>query len=289
MKARKLFFVTIALFFLGGTLFTEAKAFKKTACDFTVPDDGTFNEAIEAANNREDKDTRFVIFVRKGRYHIGTPDKPITTLHAPKTTIRGEGMDCTQLYNTPRHEGIGSTSTLYVYQSDSTVIEDIELWCNYPYDPNAFANRAVALQERNCKGNRLMRVSLRSTQDTYYTNGGGTTYLEDCRIFGTVDFICGGGTVVFNGCRLILMPRGVPGQRDIIVAPATERDREVGYVFVHCSIEGPEEQAGLYRLGRAWRNEPKALFVDTRFEIAPSDTLWDVMKDCHWNYHEIIE
>lgn len=43
---------------------------EKALYDFVVPRDGTFKEAIDAANSREDKSKRFRIFVMKGNYVI---------------------------------------------------------------------------------------------------------------------------------------------------------------------------------------------------------------------------
>ena len=267
----------------SGLLFAQAP----TQYDFVVPDDGTFNQAIEKANTRDDKDRRFTIFVKAGSYQIGTEDNVITTLTAKNTSIIGEGYDKSQLYNIPKEEGIGITSTLFVQGADSTIIEDIELWCNFNNDPTAFANRAVALNEKNCKGNILRRVSLRSTQDTYYTNNGGTTYLEDCRIFGTVDFICGGGSVFFNHCDLIMVPRGNTGNRDVIVAPATEAERDYGYVFWNCTIDGSPEQDGRFWYGRAWRQEPQVVFINTTLKVQPAKEPWGAMKDCHWRHYAV--
>lgn len=261
---------------------------QKRTYDFVVPDNGTFNQAIEKANNRPDTTSRFYIFVRKGKYHIGSDDNPIATLKSPRTTITGEGMDNTQLFNTPKEEGISVTSTLFLDHADSTEICDLELWCNYENKPEAFANRAVALNEKNCKGNKLKRVSLKSTQDTYYTNNNGTTFLDSCKISGTVDFICGGGTIIFNRCTLFLVSRAPSNSKDVIVAPATEENRQYGYVFVNCIVDGAPEQEGKYLLGRAWRKEPKVLFVKTDFRIKPSPSPWGTMKDCHWNSHEVI-
>ena len=113
-------------------------------------------------------------------------------------------MRNTQIESMPMHEGISCTSTLFLKGADSTYIQDIELWSNYRDDMTAFASRAVALNEKNCRGNIFKNLSLMSNQDTYYTNDGGTTYLEDCLIKGTVDFICGGGTIYFNRCDIEL-------------------------------------------------------------------------------------
>ena len=259
------------------------------AQDFIVPTDGSFADAVRAANNREDMSRRFTILVKAG-IHLSEGDgellqttvktadgrdstfsfkSPIVTLRAPRVSIVGEGRDLSVVENRPVHEGISITSTLYVLNADSTEIRDLTLWCNFKNDPSAFANRAVALHERGCRGNRLVNVRLRSTQDTYYTNSGGDTTLDSCDIHGTVDFICGGGTVRFNGCTLHLEPRGKTGSRDVICAPATADD-EQGYIFNGCTITGSPEQQGRYHLARPWQKQPTCVFLNTRMELLPA-------------------
>jgi pectin methylesterase-like acyl-CoA thioesterase len=204
-----------------------------------------------------------------------TIPSPMTILTAPNTSICGEGMKNTQIESMPMHEGISCTSTLFLKGADSTYIQDIELWSNYRDDMTAFASRAVALNEKNCKGNIFKNLSLMSNQDTYYTNDGGTTYLEDCTIKGTVDFICGGGTIYFNRCDIELRNRG--GKSDVICAPATEANRNYGYVFNSCRIYGSPEQAGKYMLGRPWKNAPRAVFLGTMMELQPDSLGWTEM------------
>ncbi|MCQ2113278.1 MAG: pectinesterase family protein [Bacteroidaceae bacterium] len=260
--------------------------------DFIVPDNGNFVQAIHAANNRTNKQKRYRIFIRPSYYRIkgegnmiSTVENgkkvefpsPMTTLTAPNTSIIGDSWPTTQIENCPQHEGISITSTLYLHGADSTYIQDVEFWSNYRNDPKAFANRAVALNEQNCKGNILKQVSLLSTQDTYYTNDGGTTYLEDCKISGTVDFICGGGTIYFNHCDLWLIPRGDTGSRDVITAPATEVGRKYGYVFADCYIDGGKEQDGRFQLGRPWKNSPKCVWLNCSMNVVPAKEGWTEM------------
>lgn len=260
--------------------------------DFVVPTNGSFVDAVHAANRRADKSKRFRIFIKSSMYRLrGEGDtititengkklripSPMTILTAPNTSIIGEGMKNTQIETEPQHEGISITSTLFLKGADSTYIQDLELWSNFKNDFNAFANRSVALNEKNCKGNIFKNLSLISTQDTYYTNDGGTTYLEDCDIAGTVDFICGGGTIFFNRCNIELRPRGDTGKGDVICAPATEAGREYGYVFNSCRIWGDKGQANKYMLGRPWKNAPRAVFVCTNMELAPNPLGWTEM------------
>ena len=295
MKMKRILFI---LMLIGGLFSTvcaqtpDSLGRIRYKYDFVVPTNGNFIAAIHAANNRPDKSKRFRIFVKSSMYRIrgeGNPIKitengkeltipsPMTILTAPNTSICGEGMRNTQIESMPMHEGISCTSTLFLNGADSTYIQDLELWSNYRDDMNAFANRAVALNEKNCKGNIFKNLSLMSNQDTYYTNDGGTTYLEDCTIKGTVDFICGGGTIYFNRCNLELRTRGNTGKRDIICAPATEAHREYGYVFNGCHIYGDKQQDGRYMLGRPWKNAPRAVFIGTLMELQPDSTGWTEM------------
>ncbi len=260
--------------------------------DFIVPDNGNFVQAIQSANDRPDKNRRYRIFIRPSYYRIKGEGNmitivengksieipsPMTTLTAPNTSIIGDSYGNTQIENCPQHEGISITSTLFCNGADNTYIQDVELWSNYKNDPKAFANRAVALREKNCKGNILKNVSLLGTQDTYYTNEGGTTYLEDCKISGTVDFICGGGTVYFNHCNINMLQRGNTGKRNVITAPATTPGLKYGYVFADCYIDGEQDQDGKFHLGRPWKNNPKCVFVNCSMNVVPAPEGWGDM------------
>ena len=247
---------------------------QKWKYDFIVPRDGNYQAAIRAANNRADKRKRFRIFIHSSNYRIG---QTTVTLTAPNTSIVGEEWQNTQIEACTQVEGLDKTGTLILQRADSTYIQDIELWSNFQNNEKLFANRSVALNEKNCRGNVLMQVSLLGTQDTYYTNSGGTTYIEDSRIAGTVDFICGGGTVYFNHCDIRLMDRGDSTKHDIICAPATEDGRQYGYVFNDCYIDGPRHQQHNYWLGRPWQNKPRAAFLNCQMNIEPKEEGWTNM------------
>lgn len=60
------------------------------------------------------------------------------------------------------------------------------------------------------------RCAMRGYQDTLYTHTMRQFYRE-CTITGTVDFIFGDGTVVFQNCQ-ILARRGLPNQKNTITA-----------------------------------------------------------------------
>ena len=80
---------------------------------------------------------------------------------------------------------------------------------------------------------------------------------EDCYIEGTVDFIFGKATCVFNHCELRSKRSG-----GFLTAPATPQGCKYGYVFYDCKLtadDGVED--GTVYLSRPWRPYAKAVFI----------------------------
>lgn len=95
-------------------------------------------------------------------------------------------------------------------------------------------------------------------QDTLYTFGENTReYYEDCYIEGTVDFIFGKATAVFNRCELRSKRTG-----GFLTAPATPQSSSYGYVFYDCKLTADEGvEAGSVWLSRPWRPYGKTVFI----------------------------
>ena len=92
-------------------------------------------------------------------------------------------------------------------------------------------------------------------QDTLYTYGKGCRqYYEDCYIEGTVDFIFGWSTAVFNRCCIHSVGDGY------VTAPSTDRMQKYGYVFYDCQLTAASEVRKVY-LSRPWRPYGKAVFI----------------------------
>ncbi len=93
-------------------------------------------------------------------------------------------------------------------------------------------------------------------------------YYEDCEIEGTVDFIFGGATAVFNRCRLRFADRGY------VTAASTRQGQRFGFVFVDCALSGKD---GMKKseLGRPWRPYAQTVFIGCRFD--------DVLKPEGWS------
>ncbi len=242
------------------------------AFDFVVGVDGDFKAAkaaAEASNN-----TRYYIFFPNGSYDIGSltgDSNQMTQYSRANTSLIGQSMDSVIIYNTATTEGISVSATLYFdYNADGEYQQDLTLQNKATNLSTATANRWVVMRDQGTK-NIYKQVKMLSTQDTYYSND--RTYMENCEIHGTVDFICGAGDVLFNQCLLYLEER----TNNCITAPAGTGDW--GYVFLNCEIDGSSTCDGNYRLGRAWQNSPRSVYLNTQMNIAPSATAWgDNMK-----------
>ena len=235
-------------------------------------------DAIDAANGMSGTE-RVFIYVPNGTYDLG--QTTLTTIGRNNISIIGESMEGTIIKNRPVKEGIAITATL-LNTATNTYLQDLTLDCIAPYgtgDDTKSAERGVCLQDKGtntiCKN-----VYLKGLQDTYYSNGseGMTAYFETSKIEGTVDFICGSGSILFNECDLYVADRTQSKtSANVITAPATYAS-EKGYAFYGCTIDGTDNQKDKYNLGRPWQKSPAATYVNTTMKINASSAGWTSMN-----------
>lgn len=234
---------------------------------------------LELANGFSGTD-RKIIFLPNGTYDL--EETVLTAISRNNISLIGESMEGTIIKNAPdiSIEGIGTTATL-LNTSTGLYMQDLTLQNALDYYGTQRAGlvggRAVCLQD---KGKRTIckNVKMLSYQDTYYSNANNQFYWEDSEIHGTVDYLCGGGDVYYNGCTFVNESRSAEGKTgsDVITAPYTDASNKFGYVFNNCTIEN---HAASFSLGRAWGgnstsvwlnttiNQPKEI-IDTRFTLA---------------------
>ena len=94
-------------------------------------------------------------------------------------------------------------------------------------------------------------------QDTLYTHDG-RQYYVDCHIEGTVDFIFGKATALFNRCTL-----HSKRSKSYYTAPATPQGAKYGYVFYDCDLTADPGVEKVY-LSRPWRDYGQTVFVRCR-------------------------
>lgn len=245
-------------------------AVTKKKIDFVVGVDGDFKAALTAANTASASGNRYFIFFPNGEYNIGenTGDgNQMSTISIPKVSYIGESADSVIVYNKSIQESINSTATMHLTSAASNIyMQDLSLMNKMDYRTGNLKGRGVVLWDQGNK-NIYKNVKLLSNQDTYYT-GGERSYLENCEIHGTVDFICGGGDLFFNDCLIYLEERS----GNCITAPASNGNW--GYVFNNCTIDGFQVNNSSYTLGRPWSNAPKCVYINTTMKLLPTSGAW---------------
>lgn len=128
-------------------------------------------------------------------------------------------------------------------------------------------------------------------------------YYEDCSVWGTVDFICGGGDDWWERPTIVLRKRTTPN--NIVAASHVSKytsasyvgadylyDEPWGYVFnkavVKCeSAEAAALQDGRYNIGRCWQGSPNQTFLYPVYESIPTSVGYTVMtKNLVCRMHE---
>ncbi len=245
-------------------------AVEKKAIDFVVGVDGDFKAAIAAAGSSgASANNRFVIFIPDGEYELTklTGDEHGKTIFPSSSyiSIIGQSLEGTTLWNTTNTEGIGTTATIYFPKNNNMYMQDITLQ-NRSTVSSGNATRQVVIQQNEGDKFIYKNVRLLSGQDTYYTKKG-RTYWEGGEIHGTVDFICGGGDVFFEGTKLVVTRSGG-------VITASQNPGEWGYVFNNASITVSNNSFnGTFYLGRSW-GHAKTVFLNTKMIAQPKSEGW---------------
>jgi pectinesterase len=94
-------------------------------------------------------------------------------------------------------------------------------------------------------------------QDTLYPHGEKSRqYYKDCYIEGTVDFIFGWSTALFENCTIFCKK-----ESGYVTAASTLETTAVGFVFKNCNITG-DAPVSSYYLGRPWRSHAQTVFIN---------------------------
>ena len=200
------------------------------------------------------------IFLPNGLYDLG--ETVLTTISKNNIAIIGQSMEGVIIKNAPDYktESIDKTATIKINKNVSgTYLQDLTIQNALDYYKSD-NGRAVALWDQGtqtvCKNVRLL-----SYQDTYYSNlQGAVKYFEDCEIHGTVDFICGDGSVYFKNNLLYCEKRKKDGGGSDALTASNADVLDRGYVFEGCTIKS---ECPVVSFGRAWNNTPQTAFLNT--------------------------
>ena len=236
-------------------------------------------------------------------------------IRTPDLTIVGSGKEKTRIvfddYARKRGEDGFEYITFRSYTlavcADGITMRDLSV-CNDAGSPKE-KGQQVALSV--CGDDFTMEdCSLASTQDTLFAGplpgdlierydgfladelrrgGQMKQVFRNCIIAGSVDFIFGCGTAVFEGCEI----RSVfdEGRIGFAAAPAHEVWRQEGFLFRSCAFTAEETvESGSVYLARPWRDYGIARFEDCSYgpHIAPAgfDKWNDTNRDRTARFYE---
>ncbi|SDM29754.1 pectinesterase [Catalinimonas alkaloidigena] len=248
-------FKTFVFFLI--TLLASAALHAQTSYDLVVAADGSGDfTTIQAAFDAVPalRKNRTQIFVKPGTY------KEKLTLPANKTNVSliGEYPHTTVItyddYASKKNrfgEEIGTSGS-----SGFFVFGDGFIARNLTFQNSAGpVGQAVAVR---VDGDQVIFDNCRflGFQDTLYPHGEKSRqYYRNCYVEGTVDFIFGWSTAVFEDCEIFCKESGY------ITAASTLEETPYGFVFLRCNLTGSAPAHSFY-LGRPWRPYAKTVFVD---------------------------
>lgn len=254
------------------------------AYDYVVSNASELTAALDAveATNGSANAARKTIFLKNGDYDLGTAatDNSVRWVRAHNLSLIGESRDGVVIHGTSDGFSNPVLNLRYwqgYYLQDLTVLNDK----NYGLENK----NGVAVAIYGGDKTIMKNVRMLSNQDTQVT--GHRAYMEDCKIHGTVDFICGGGDNFYYHTDLVLEDRG----GNVIVAPNTSSSTKWGYVFQECTVKALDAaaattNAGSYYLGRPWQNEPRAYYLNTTMEVLPATAGWTSMSELPTHFYE---
>ncbi|KAL2338835.1 hypothetical protein Fmac_013281 [Flemingia macrophylla] len=223
--------------------------------DAVVAADGSGNyttvgDAVLAAPDYSMK--RFVIYIKKGVYVENVEIKK------KKWNIMmvGDGIDATVISGNRSFIDGWTTfrSPTFAVSGRGFIARDI----SFENTAGPEKHQAVALRS-DSDLSVFYRCGISGFQDSLYTHTM-RQFFRECRIRGTVDFIFGDATAMFQNCA-IEARQGLADQKNTITAQGRKDPNEpTGFSFQFCNISGDSEQT---YLGRPWKAYSRTIFMQS--------------------------
>ena len=232
----------------------------------------------------------YFIIVKKGTYY----EKLLLSANKTNVILYGEDRDNTILtYDDYAGKNNLGTSGSYSVGIDADDFSAYNItFRNTIVNDNSHPGgneQAVALRV-NGDRQQYYNCKLLGYQDTYYTWGGrgtGRTYMRNCYIEGSVDFIFGRNIVVFDSCEIHINRNG-----GTLTAASTDAESKFGYVFLNNKITA--DSVGFdgipitsFLLGRPWQASPRTVFIkcDEPISLNPAGwSTWNVAPGLYAEY-----
>jgi pectinesterase len=249
LKRHSLLFI---LFFIGLNPLTNTAQALKIQHDLTVAKDGTgdyryIQDAIDAIRVYLPKP--ITVRIKKGIYK----EKIVVPSTVTNVTFVGDNPDSTVI-SYDDYSGKGKMETFDSY-TVKVMGNDITFKNITIENTAGRVGQAVAL---HVEGDRCVFENCRllGNQDTLFASGeNARQYFLNCYIEGTVDFIFGSATALFDHCQIHSKATGT-----YITAASTPKWVVYGYVFKNCQLTAAVGVEKVY-LGRPWRDYAKTVFI----------------------------
>ncbi|XP_040999906.1 probable pectinesterase/pectinesterase inhibitor 21 [Juglans microcarpa x Juglans regia] len=236
------------------------------SADVVVAKDGsgkykTINEALADIPKKNSK--TFVIYIKEGVYQetlILDKDKTFVTMIGDgptKTKITGNKnfVDGTPTFKTSTVSVVGN----------NFMAKDI----GFENSAGAAKHQAVALNVQSDLS-IFYNCQIDGYQDTLYAHTHRQFY-RDCTISGTIDFIFGDASAVFQNCKMVIR-KPMENQQCIVTAQGRSYEREdTGLVLQGCTITAepaylPMKDKNKAFLGRPWRQYSRTIIMQSHIE-----------------------
>ncbi|WOL02669.1 hypothetical protein Cni_G11388 [Canna indica] len=247
----------------------------------TVAKDGsgdftTINQAMDAIPKNRNRTIRYVIYVKQGIY-----DEQVNfTRNYENILMYGDGA--TKSIITGNHNNVDGTRTFHTPPFVVAANGFVGIAMGFRNTAGPAKHQAVAARVQ-ADSVVFLNCRFEAYQDTLYAHSHRQFY-RGCVITGTVDFIFGDGTAVFQNCLLVVR-RPLDNQQNIITAQGRTDHRETsGFVFQNCRIKADKRLLDTSRppirsyLARPWKSYSKTIFMESHIEdfIDPAGYLpWD--------------
>ncbi|KAL7170544.1 hypothetical protein ACSBR2_035421 [Camellia fascicularis] len=244
----------------------------------TVAQDGSgnyrrINDAIAAAPIHINVTNRYYIRVKPGVYSeyvvVGEDKTNIALIGDDATTTKITG-------NRSNATGFGTTqSATMTVDGEGFIGQSLTIENSAPIN----TGQAVALNN-NANHSTFYKCIFMGYQDTLLANKNSQFY-KNCEISGTVDFIFGSASAVFQDCGIYVRRLSPP---NVITANGGKHDptsTNFGFSFQNCTINVAPELRSRKKevkafLGRPWKNYATVVFMESYLDeiVLPEGWTW---------------
>ncbi|EOA40246.1 hypothetical protein CARUB_v10008964mg, partial [Capsella rubella] len=248
----------------------------KHTADVVVAKDGSgnyrsINEAIAAAPRLSAK--RFVVYVKKGIY------VEIVNIATHNITLIGDGPTSTILTGSLNRNDGTKTFNTATLASNGDGFWAIDMCFRNTAGPTK--GPAVALRVSG-DISIIYRCRIEGYQDALYPHRKRQFYRE-CYITGTVDFICGFASAVFQYCTIVAR-KPMNKQANMITAQARPNLKKVsGFTFQKCNITASADLANVKTTVKTYLGRPWSEYATVAFIESYIDDLVDPAGWAEWN------